>query len=209
MNTTTPEKITGQVTSFCERILRGAKPVHVPVRSRFASQPNECFYNVRDAVDSEGGNAVYGWTIWIWPGVLIEAEHHAVWEQANGALIDVTPKDDGEKRVLFLRDDRNLFDFEKVRRRDNIRHALSSGSVVRNFIDANAALDAYYTANSVGRQITLHAEEARPLAIRALNAQYALYDAFLKPSDLCTCGSGRQVRRCCQIDRARRPLPRR
>lgn len=208
MNTTTPEKITGQVTRLCERILPGAKPVYVPVHTHPECKPNECFLNVRAAVEDADGRIAYGWVIWIWPGVLAEAEHHAVWELPDGTLVDITPKAHGEQIILFLRDDGATFDYEGFHRRDNIRLALSSNPAIQDFIDAAAEVTAYLETHSFGRQIRFDREELRPLAERALRAQHTIYNLFLKPTDLCTCGSGRQVRKCCGIERARRPVPR-
>ena len=207
MNTTTPTKITGQIMGLCHFIVPGAKPVHVPVHPRSDCAPNECFFNVRAAVAAAGGRIAYGWVIWIWPSVLVEAEHHAVWELPDGALVDVTPKIHSERRVLFLRDDDATFDFAGFRRRDNFRLALSSNRAVLEFIDASAALFAFLKAHSVGREVAFDSEECRPLADRELRARHAIYDLFLKPTDPCTCGSARQVRRCCGIDRAKRPIP--
>ncbi|MCO6419312.1 hypothetical protein JYK14_24580 [Siccirubricoccus sp. KC 17139] len=208
MNTTTPDKITGQVMRLCERIMPGARPVFVPVHTHPDCRPNECFLNVRAAVGFGGGRIVYGWGIWIWPGVMVEAEHHAVWELPDGTLVDITPKIHGERRILFLRDDGATFDYERFRRRDNVRLALSSNPVVQEFIDAAAAMNAFLEAHSVGREIKFDREEFRPLAERALRAQHAVYDLCLEPTDFCTCGSGRQVRKCCGIERAKRPIPR-
>jgi hypothetical protein len=208
MNTTTPEKITGQVMRLCGRVLPGAKPAYVPVHTQPECEPNECFLNVRAAVGIGGGRIAYGWAIWIWPGVLVEAEHHAVWELPDGSLVDITPKVEEEQRVLFLRDDGAVFDFEGFHRRDNVRLALSSNPVIQEFIDASAALTAFFEAHSAGREISFEPEELRPLEERARRAQHAVYDLCLKPTDLCTCGSRRQVRKCCGIERARRPISR-
>lgn len=48
---------------------------------------------------------VNGWAIWQWANILVEAEAHAVWESPEGALIDITPHENGESRIPFLRDD--------------------------------------------------------------------------------------------------------
>ena len=208
VNTTTPDKITGQVMRLCERILPGAKPAYVPVHTHPECKPNECFLNVRAAVGISGGRIAYGWVIWIWPGVLVEAEHHAVWELPDGTLVDITPKAHDERRILFLRDDGAAFDFEGFRRRDNVRLALSSNPAIQEYIDASAAVTAFFETHSAGREIRFEREKLWPLAERALRAQRAIYDFCLKPTDFCTCGSGRQVRKCCGIERARRPIPR-
>lgn len=63
-----------------------------------------CHANVTDAMLVGGGAAVTGWTVWETPGVLLEGEFHVVWSSPAGELVDVTPKPDGEARILFVRD---------------------------------------------------------------------------------------------------------
>ena len=41
----------------------------------------------------------------------LEAVHHAVWHRPDNTLADVTPKVDGEQRILFLPDPARPFDF--------------------------------------------------------------------------------------------------
>src|SRR5690606_38447056 len=72
------------------------------------------YENVAAVVQRQGGRALLGWTIWEWPGILLEAISHAVWEREDGELSDPTPKADGEATTLFLPD----------------RNALDSGGVV-------------------------------------------------------------------------------
>lgn len=51
-----------------------------------------CYWNVDKLVRSNGGSAEYGWLILYWPGLYVEALHHAVWRTPGGALVDVTEK---------------------------------------------------------------------------------------------------------------------
>ncbi len=44
------------------------------------------------------------------PGLYFEAEHHAVWRNKLGNLIDVSPQMGGRKRLLFLPDDGAVYD---------------------------------------------------------------------------------------------------
>jgi len=45
---------------------------------------------------------VFGWTIWEWKGVWVEAEFHGV-VYNDGQMTDITPHD-GEEQILFLPD---------------------------------------------------------------------------------------------------------
>jgi hypothetical protein len=101
---TTPAEIRGDIIRFCNELSPGASPEFVGFDGSVAGVQDNCFSNVSRLVEALGGEALLGWTIWEWPGILLEAEFHAVWEDSNGRLIDPTPKADGETRVLFLSD---------------------------------------------------------------------------------------------------------
>jgi hypothetical protein len=59
------------------------------------------------------------------PGVMIEAEFHAVWIDAAGNRRDVTPKESGAKHIWFLPDPKLVYD---VGRSHNVRVALRGRS---------------------------------------------------------------------------------
>jgi hypothetical protein len=124
MNTITPPEIDEAVRIFCSEVAPGNEPIHVKVIPRRGAKQDECFPNVREAVRAQGGRIVYGWTIWVWPRVYFEAEHHAVWETPGGTLVDVTPKAAGEKRILFQPDPGRTYDFAAFRRIDTCENRL-------------------------------------------------------------------------------------
>lgn len=57
-------------------------------------------------VERYGGSVEYGWQLWeLFPGVMIEAEFHAVWVAPRGDRQDVTPKEiPGVREILFIPD---------------------------------------------------------------------------------------------------------
>lgn len=69
----------------------------------------------RTEVREKGGSIAYGWAIWHLPGLYFEAEHHAVWRNKLGNLIDVSPQMGGRKRLLFLSDESAVYDPFAVR----------------------------------------------------------------------------------------------
>jgi hypothetical protein len=62
----------------------------------------QCHVNVLHRVRMHGGKRLNGWIIWECM-MFAEAEFHCVW-QTSGALIDITPRRDGEEQILFLPD---------------------------------------------------------------------------------------------------------
>ncbi len=118
-----PSRITADVRRICRKIggLEEPRFVEVTAPSAFtAAELDDCFEDVRRQVEQHGGSIQHGWTIWEWPGIFIEGEFHAVWRDPNGDLIDVTPKKDGEKQILFAPDPTRVFSGRRI---DNIRLA--------------------------------------------------------------------------------------
>lgn len=79
--------------------LKYSKPVN------FVPEPDYCHFNVWCQIRSTGGKAQPGW-------VLAQDKHkgfseaffHSVWKSPDGQLLDVTPRKDLEKRLLFVKD---------------------------------------------------------------------------------------------------------
>ncbi len=127
---TTPKQITQQIHTLCRQVDSGSKPVYVPCRPVPHAQRNRCFSNVEAQVKAHEGAIRYGWTIWEWPGVGVEAEFHAVWVTPDGSLLDISPHD-GEDSILFLPDTLGkVWTGEFV---PNVRH-LDSKKVATHFL---------------------------------------------------------------------------
>lgn len=117
---TTPSRISTDVRRLCRKLGHVEEPVFVPALVAMVpgAELNNCFDDVRREIEKNGGAIQHGWTIWQWPGIFIEAEFHAVWRDSQGRLIDVTPKLDGEDRILFAPDLNRVFCGKRV---DNVR----------------------------------------------------------------------------------------
>lgn len=108
------------------RKLGAQPPDRVPIQ--FASLDFiklHCWYNAQAQVLRSGeGKVVHGWAFWnIDVGIL--AQHHAVWERADGLLIDITAHDAGLSEISFARSPNHQFDYDElkgwlsIRRRQN------------------------------------------------------------------------------------------
>lgn len=75
-----------------------------------------CYWNSEYYSINNGGAVKFGWLMLLWPGVCIEAVHHAIWESPEGELIDVTTHPVGlkAKHSLFLLDDSLDIDIDKT-----------------------------------------------------------------------------------------------
>jgi len=129
---TTPKAITPSILKFCERFEGASKnPIFIPVEPKEDAPLNSCFHVVPKVVEQHGGELIHGWTIWEWPGLYLDAEFHAVWQQPDGTLVDPNPKADGESRILFLVDKGRKFEGQ---RRPNRIMPLVDDPVVRKWI---------------------------------------------------------------------------
>jgi hypothetical protein len=178
---------------MAQKIAPGQEPLYVPVRPSPGSKPSECFENVRALVASSGGSAVIGWQMWEWTGVLLEAEFHAVWQSPAGELVDITPKEGAEDKILFFRDESRTYDGIYV---DNYRMPLRSDPLIEHFIIASEEL--FRLTREGGkpgepRAVSMHA--VLPVAqlhvlIRDMLAQGKM------ATDPCLCGSNTEYSRC-------------
>lgn len=67
-------------------------------------RPKYCFNNCEDEAEKTDCEVVYGWQIWEdKKNSFIEAEFHSVVRE-NGRLIDISPRQDNDKKVLFVPD---------------------------------------------------------------------------------------------------------
>jgi hypothetical protein len=141
---TTPKAITPAIRTFCLSIAP-VRPAFVRCRPDKDAKPSECFDNVARKVDRAGGAAVTGWAIWNVPRLYLEAEHHGVWCNRQGELVDVTPQPNRPKRMLFLRDDAATYDPASFR--SNVIHPASDDPLAIEFVELakrrNAVQDAY------------------------------------------------------------------
>ncbi|OCJ65486.1 hypothetical protein A6U97_27585 [Agrobacterium tumefaciens] len=197
--TTTPKALDSAIIDFCREVSPGVEPRYLPVRPDPISQPSECFNNVMARVSKEGGNLVYGWLVWEWPNVFIEAEHHAVW-QSSDMLVDITPHVNGENEILFLPDPKSTYDFVGQKRRINIKRSHERFASVSPWIAATDVLQETIERHSTGNTFTIDRDE---LAALARNVQNSLGAVFVdiarhtRPNDRCFCLSGRKFKMCC------------
>lgn len=197
---TTPKKLHRFVREICARLVAGSEPVWVPVVPIPTAQLNECFFNVRERINVEGGSIQHGWCIWEEPGIFVEGEFHAVWRRSDDSLCDITPKRDHEIRILFLPDPVEVFDEKAFERRDNVRLAQLDHPKVHEFIkhmEAFHRLKENGTAPNDPRRIILNRDEYEWYLNRQVQLGRELGELPCGRNDLCRCGSGEKHKKCC------------
>ena len=71
----------------------------------FEPEPQNCFFNVWVQCLYSGGTAQHGWIIGQGrANQFTEAQFHAIWVSPTGETLDVTPRLDDEKRLMFVPD---------------------------------------------------------------------------------------------------------
>lgn len=126
-----PETIDAATRAFCATI-SAIEPRYVPVEPQPDAKVAYCFDNSAAQAERHGGEAVYGWAIWRWPGRWFEAEHHAVWRRPDGSLLDVTPQAGDPPRTLFLPDPLAPYDPTTFRR--NVMAPDAGNALAREYI---------------------------------------------------------------------------
>lgn len=133
-----PELIDENVLEFCHRLSPGQSPSWVPVRPDSATNLLQCFPNVEKRISERGGEIVYGWEISEIVQIHLEARFHAVWRSPEGNLIDVTPEEFSQPRILFLIDPLREYTGTMV---PNERFALGPVKMVRKYWQATDRLE--------------------------------------------------------------------
>ena len=105
MGGVTPYKVTGLVRRFLQTLESAGTPVHLPfVLAWLDYLAGYCMSNTEAEAHRSGATVVYGWLIWEdRRHSFIEGEFHSV-VMGDGRLRDVTPRHDGDRRVLFAPD---------------------------------------------------------------------------------------------------------
>lgn len=191
------------------KIDRSQKPHFVPVKPESGAEPVECFSNVKTKVETDGGEIKFGWAIWEWPNLMIEAEFHAVWISSENDPIDITPKPVGIDSVLFLPDSTRTYDYNRdYYRVDNIRRPLSTDPLISEFIRLSEEIFEYEERHFPGDRIDPQLPAFTGLQV--LKEQLAMTYLQLMPqvqpvpdtskpgrNSPCPCGSGKKFKKCC------------
>lgn len=79
------------------------EPITVPVVAQPDCNPSECWINVPRMIAQHGGTLISGRAIWSHrAGSWYHLEAHAIWQRPDGALIDPTPKEEGDRNITFV-----------------------------------------------------------------------------------------------------------
>jgi hypothetical protein len=201
IHSSTPQVISEEITKLCAGLVENPQPLFLDVTPIEGAQVNDCFLVVENQIQQHGGSICYGWQIWEWPLVFVEAEFHAVWRDNSGILHDITPKIPATNRILFLPDPVRIYQDRQI---DNVRRPLTLTADIKEFISASEAIYEFMNRGERTNQhgeITLtdtEVEEYERLTKRHETAyQNIVRWLNRKPrrNEPCPCGSGKKYKK--------------
>lgn len=191
---TTPKEITKQVMTLCNKI-NGKKPLYIAVVPQKDAIINECFANVQNIINSNGGKMINGWAIWQMANILVEAEAHAVWKNKDGIVIDITPHINNEKQILFLPDEGVVYEEKNI---DNIRIPLTDSPLVKEYIRLSEEKVEILSRYKPHEQIDIYGLPERYFDIEQRIMELSIqFHTKVERNDKCPCGSGIKYKKCC------------
>ena len=191
MNLLTPSDINENIVKFCHEIDRSTQPIFVPVIPAEGVRFNYCLTDVPRHVQGKGGMVTFGWIVTECPRVALQAEFHACWSDPEGQLIDITPKPDGTKKILFLPDSSRTYLHKPV---DNIRKALVLNDYTRFWLlveEKLFELRAKYSSDDDIDDDAANAEFNEWMQTLPKKA------VKIPRNDPCICGSSQKYKNCC------------
>lgn len=139
-----PNRRKEYVKSFCRKVSLGQQPEYVKHDPMYGAPLKECFSIVPQKISERGGCQKFGWAIFEIRKIWLEAEFHVVWENNDGTLIDLTPREVSVERILFLPDPTRTYEGKQV---NSIFQPISKKPSVHKFI---ALSKDYYRAVNEG-----------------------------------------------------------
>lgn len=197
-----PKTIGVRTRKACGELADARALIYVDVEPSPEALPNKCVLNVRDVVNNEGGEIVLGWSITLWPDVMIECIGHAV-HKSDAGLRCVTPEKDGCARILFLPDSSLTFDFDDPEARLPTKMIpLSKDPWIARLI-ANEEREYQIKCKYPRGAYNIEVRGNDAIELRRLYEEKPelIRRVFLRTkhhNDTCICGSGRKFRKCCR-----------
>lgn len=160
----------------------------------------DCFNIVQTKVENSGGKMILGWQIWQ-TNMLMEAEAHAVWEDLEGELHDISPKAFNLpiEKIVFVEDSKMKYEGKQIQ---NIRVNITNNSVIDDFIKASKL---FFHLQNKGERANHHdlSEILNDDEIKEIENAYNwktqlqnFFESGNNEKSLCFCGSQKNYKNC-------------
>lgn len=193
-----PKKITKTIEELAGEICPGSRPVYIDVDNTLSlSDEDDCFANVAKKMMADGGDFQFGWAVWEWPEVMLEAEFWAVWVNGQGQWVDVTPRARGEK-VLFIADNETKPGEKPI---DSLLKPIMHHPLVLQYIEISRSIwQKTDELTAAGKDEITVCERIAPMAARKEELEKEIEKTIaggVGRNDRCSCGSGKKFKNCC------------
>lgn len=191
MRLVAPVKITDDILRLCYDIDSTTVPVFVPVAPVTSVRHGYCLTDVPLFAEKNGGSIQFGWIIWECARLALEAEFHACWVNPENQLLDIVPKPDNEKSILFLPDSQRVYEHKPV---PNKQRVLIDNDYTKRWL---------LTARKKNEIMAKHFKNDEVDAVAAATEfqnwvlSLSLGQPKIGRNDPCPCGSGLKHKRCC------------
>lgn len=188
--------INKNIDKLLQKLNTEFKPEIVPVKIELYSRQLQCYSNVKLKVENDGGKIHYGWIIHQ-TNLLYEAEHHAVWEDENEDLLDITPNESNHDEILFVSENNYTNDGKDV---GNIRINATDNFIVDDFIFVCESIDKLYGyGERKDEKEILLAEPIINFINEYIELKYALLNFINNGANkfsTCLCGNSKTYKNC-------------
>lgn len=176
------------------------EPIEILCEIEDSEKPLDCFDIVQNKVRNYGGKMILGWQIWQ-TNMLMEAEAHAVWEDSEGELHDISPKAFNLPidKIVFIEDSKMKYEGKLIQ---NIRLNISNNSVIDDFIKVSKLF--FYLQNE-GKRANFHdlSEILNDNEIKEIENAYNwkidlhfFFEEGKSEKSLCFCGTQKNYKNC-------------
>jgi hypothetical protein len=192
-----PESTNKYVESLLDLIDSEFLPEQINVKPVENAVPQDCFGNVRKKIQLSSGNIHYGWAIWK-SDVIYEAEYHAVWEDDDGVLTDVSVHELPYSKIMFVADN---IDKERAVP-DNFRLNHTTNPVIDEFIKICELKSKILQLADRKSNLQINISEKQYQALLDLDKWKNQILDFAKNqpncANACHCGSQIMYNKCCE-----------
>lgn len=195
---TTPKIVSHNILRLIKKLELSPEPMWIDVIAENGCSFNECFENVKKKTSKDGGRIVYGWQICEWENVMIEAVFHSIWRSPDNIFIDITPKPNGENKILFFKDNKRIFHGARI---DDERFPLRNDKLIKDYMSLSKMFFQYMESGNHHDNPLITTIDGNQYN-KLLSARIRLLE-FIKSganeNTKCLCGKNRKYKNCCAL----------
>ncbi len=181
----TPQRLTDEIIHLCNN--NGICDLsYIPREPKDDCEEGDCFKNVKKYVAGYGGTALVGWGITSRRNLYLDCEAHAVWQNPDKQIIDITPNSEDCSQTLFS------YQKDMEAKRTPSRFIpYTQSPLVKEYIELRNEFERI-RCTAVGDTM----EIPKQLMDRIIEIDQVFLQKVGR-NDACPCGSGFKFKKCC------------